>query len=190
VKGGFNMPKTYAVEPSPASIVMVFKNPGATAPTDDSAEIHKLYDDDQAARNFDFSKVTTQQLKDMAEGDQKRMARIVVLLNEGKVRTANDFYWAAFLYQHGTCFDDYHMAHELSVCSMLLGNKEAKWIGAASYDRMLRSGGLAQRWGTQYESPGMTGMRLAKVESDGISDNQRKAVVGRTLEEARNRKME
>ena len=126
-------------------------------------------------------------IEEMVKGDQKRMARIKDLLKQGKVKTGEDFYKAAFLYQHGNTFAEYHTAHELSVCAMILGHKGAKWIGAASYDRMLHSCGHRQRWATQY---GIVGgqIMLQRYDTSGTSDLARKLVVGLSLEEAKNRK--
>jgi hypothetical protein len=146
----------------------------------DNLEIKNMFKADQEIRQGDLKQADFEK---MMREDTARLKRIKEMVSKNLLKTANDFHDAAFLYQHGESFDDYQMAHQLSVCSVLLGRKDSKWIGAASYDRMLRSIGHKQRWATQYRMIDSK-LYLQGVDSDGICENQRQVVVGKTLAQA------
>ena len=55
---------------------------------DGKTVLHKIYDEDQKNRN------------DMA-GDARRREQVRRLMAEGKVQTGEDYYYAAFIFQHG-----------------------------------------------------------------------------------------
>lgn len=74
------------------------------------------------------------------------------LLQSGKLKTAEDFHDAAFIYQHGATADDYLLAHVLAMVAVRKGDGKSLWIAAASLDRYLRTTGQPQIFGTQYES--------------------------------------
>jgi hypothetical protein len=167
---------------APKSIVSIWLQQSKDKVATDSAEVSKMFKDDQEIRQ---GEMTDADMKKMIEGDEARLKRIKQIVRENRLHTATDYYNAAFLFQHGENFEDYQMAHQLSVCSVLLGNKDARWIGAASYDRMLRSVGHKQRWATQYRSVDSVWF-IQSYDSDGICDHQRQAITGKTLEQAVN----
>jgi hypothetical protein len=177
-----------ALEPTAKSILAILKNPSAPATqTADNKEIKALVDADQADRQKDFSKVTTKEMMAMGARDTARLKRTRELVVKGDAHTAADFANAALVFQHGTVFRDYAMAHELCLCAMILGNANSSWLSGASYDRMLSHSGHAQRFATQYSiAPG--GYALDWFDPDRINDTERKAVVHLTLEQAKNRK--
>jgi len=72
------------------------------------------------------------------------------------VRTAEDFYRAAMLFQHGTEASDWRKARELALRAVELHPeyREAKWLAAAALDRELVRTGKRQRYGTQYRDVG------------------------------------
>ncbi len=182
----------FAISPAPKSIFSVISNPAkaveqaAKAKSDE--EVTKICDDDQAVRQQDWSKLTPKQMGDLVKGDKARLKRTIELLEAGRIVTAEDFDHASLVLQHGSTWRDYSLAHELSICSLLLGNKKAAWLSAATYDRMLGSGGYRQRFGTQYGSVGNGKFSLDLVDPTGINDSERKAMHCPTLEEAKNRK--
>jgi hypothetical protein len=182
----------FKVAPSPKSIRNVMLDPdkavtmALSAKSD--AEVTKICADDQAAREMDFSKATMKQIEDMSKGDKKRLARMVQLLEVGRVVTSEDFDHASLVLQHGSTWKDYSLAHELSICTLLLDSKKSAWLTAATYDRMLGSGGYRQRFGTQYISNAGSKFFLAPVDETAINDTERKIMKCPTLEKARNRK--
>lgn len=64
--------------------------------------------------------------------------------------SGEDYYYAAFIFQHGQEADDYLFAHILATEAIALGYSRAKWISAATLDRYLQQIGQKQVFGTQY----------------------------------------
>jgi hypothetical protein len=123
-----------------------FQGSGYTA---NNREMAAIFADDQAPRtatgaNIDWSVV--------GPADQKRRARTKQLLDTGQLRTGDDFYHAAMVFQHGEAAQDYMLAHTLSVIAAARGRKDATWLSAATLDRYLQSVGHSQIYGTQYRT--------------------------------------
>jgi hypothetical protein len=121
---------------------------GAPAPT--NAEMTAIFAADQADRQgggtaIDWSAVTPR--------DEARRARTLALLDAGKLRSADDFWHAAFVFQHGGQPNDYLLAHTLAVIAAARGRADATWIAAATLDRYLQNIGRPQIYGTQFRSP-------------------------------------
>lgn len=181
----------YRVQATYKGVLEVYKNPDkakrVAAESNLHAEIKKIVDADQADRQVDFSKLKQKDLEAISARDKSRQRRIKQLLGQGAPKTAEDFANAALVLQHGEVFEDYALAHELCVASMILGNAKAAWLSGASYDRMLVNGGHPQRFATQY-GMGASGYELTWFDPARINDSIRKAVVRVTLEQAKNRK--
>ena len=181
----------YRVSPAPISIRTLMMDPinGRTLAkaAQSDKEVTDICAADQAARE-NFSKFTAAQMHDMATGDKKRLSRMLELLEAGRVQTSNDFDHASLVFQHGETWTHYCIAHELSICTLLLDSKKSAWLTAASYDRMLCSGGFHQRFATQYGSAGNGPITLNPVDTIGMGDAERKAMKCPTLEQAKNRK--
>ncbi len=145
---------------------------GQAAPAQDNAEITRLFEADQRVRE----NIKPEQFKDrtfvtrMIEGDRIRRERTNVLLKEGKIRTANDLYQAAFMFQHGNRPDDYLLAHTLALASAAKGNKDAAWIAAATLDRYLQAIGQKQIYGTQYLNRRETGPTMEPYNRELVPD--------------------
>ncbi|WP_298912883.1 DUF6624 domain-containing protein [uncultured Algimonas sp.] len=118
----------------------------------DNAEIAALFEADQAVRQgFTPEKAKDPAfIKAMIDGDRERRERTLALLAEDALRTDNDFYHAAFIFQHGGTADDYLLAHSLAVAAVAKGHESAAWISAATLDRYLMNIGQPQVYGTQY----------------------------------------
>ncbi len=116
-------------------------------------ELAEIYAQDQGDRHgghgqIDWSKV--------APRDAKRRARVDEILKDGGAKTSLDHYHAAMVFQHGGKTDDYQRAHELAVKAVELDSthSEAKWLAAATKDRLLMSSGKPQLYGTQFRKVG------------------------------------
>lgn len=180
-------PEFNELEPAPACIQAVLRDPAGAraklAAAADNPEIKTMVDADQAIRKTDWNTLTEEQRKANAAGDIQRNTRMQEIVAAGDVRTANDFARASLVMQHSARFAGYQLAHELAVCSMLLGDRQlGRWLVTATYDRMLRSVGHDQRFGTQYGPNGPL-----QVDETGICDAQRQALGCPTLAQARNR---
>ncbi len=112
----------------------------------DNPDIKALFDADQAARETPDSA----NWQEVAKQDAARREATQKLLDDGKLRSAEDYYLAAFIFQHGDKPDDYLKAHSLAVISAAKGNRDARWIAAATLDRYLVAIGQKQIYGTQY----------------------------------------
>ena len=81
--------------------------------------------------------------------DSDRRKRAAEMISQGLVKTGEDHYRAAFLFQHGSSAEDYRRAHELALKAADLDYRAARWLAAATEDRWLVSQGKHQKWGTQ-----------------------------------------
>jgi hypothetical protein len=79
-----------------------------------------------------------------------RKQQVHTLLASGGLKTGEDFYDAAFIFQHGESADDYLFAHVLAMDAVVKGYDIAKWIAAATLDRYLQMVHQPQVFGTQY----------------------------------------
>jgi hypothetical protein len=120
---------------------------GADLPS--NAELKSIFEADQADRqsgpNIDWAVVRPR--------DEARRARTAALLDAGALQSGDDFWHAAFIFQHGSNPDDYLLAHSLAVIAAARGRPDATWIAAATLDRYLQNIGRKQIYGTQYSTP-------------------------------------
>jgi len=101
--------------------------------------MRKIYEEDQENRND-------------VTGDAKRREQVRQLISERKVQSAEDYYYAAFIFQHGQKPSDYLYAHVLAVTAVDKGLHNAMWLSAATLDRYLHSIQQPQVFGTQFGS--------------------------------------
>jgi hypothetical protein len=107
-------------------------------------ELGALFDEDQADRRGKFP-------TDLPERDERRRRRVEQLLAQGAVADPDDLFHPAMVLQHGADRAHYLRAHELATRAAELGStRPARWLAAAAYDRWLMTGGLPQKYGTQY----------------------------------------
>ena len=118
------------------------------SPRPSNPEMTAIFTADQDARkegaDIDWSKVGPE--------DDKRRARTRVLLESGALRSGDDFYHAAFIFQHGGTPADYLLAHTLAIAAVARGRRDATWIAWATLDRYLQRIGQKQIYGTQYNA--------------------------------------
>lgn len=155
----------------------------AGSPTEVSAELARLFAEDQADRT---SPPTGQIDWDIvAPRDAARLSRVKALCRSQALRAGMDYFHAAMVLQHAHDSDDYLLAHELCVVAVSQGVAQAKWLAAASEDRFLMSLGRPQRFGTQYRTDSTTGRwSLYDVASD-VPDSVRRALGVPALAEAK-----
>lgn len=119
------------------------------AASQSNAEMRRMFEADQAPRknpaSIDWNV--------LAKEDEQRRARAKALLDARQLKSADDFYHAAFVFQHGTTPNDFLLAHNLAVIAATKGRAEATWIAAATLDRYLQSIGQKQIFGTQFSTP-------------------------------------
>lgn len=154
-----------------------------TAAAPDNAELAALCAADQADRQTlegaDWEAISAR--------DAAREARVHAMLEENTVRTPRDYFNAALICQHSSEIEGIQLAHELSMISAAMGGGEtARWLMAASYDRLLNRLKEPQRFGTQYLSQNGEPVSLGEVRP-GVTDSMRAALHVPTLAEAKAR---
>ncbi len=85
--------------------------------------------------------------------DKARQARVAEILSADGAKASIDFYHAAMVYQHGSTVEDTQKAHDLAIRALTIDppHEPARWLAAASEDRVLMRQGKPQKWGTQFE---------------------------------------
>lgn len=155
----------------------------ATAISPASAELNRLYDEDQSERTPADGK--TIDWSALMLRDEARQQRVKELIAAGEAQSGADYYHAAMVMQHATEPDDHLLAHDLCVIAIAKGEPRAKWLAAASLDRFLTKIGRAQRYGTQFSSNHASRPpRLLPVDPN-VPDALRRELGVPTLEEAR-----
>ena len=88
--------------------------------------------------------------KAMRERDRVRRERVMEMVATNELQTAEDYYHAAWIMNHGDIPEDARNAHLLALRSSELGHRPARWLAAASYDRWQMYQGKPQKYGTNY----------------------------------------
>ena len=130
-----------------------------------SPRIRQLYVQDQRERGIPYadnghdmlSEAEAKKLpvisdEEMGTHDIARRAEAATLLHDGKLETAEDFYEAALIFQHGSSADDYLLAHVLAMDAMVKDDTNPRYrnMAALTLDRYLQRAGKKQIFGTQY----------------------------------------
>lgn len=77
----------------------------------------------------------------LAAADERRRARAMKIYNAGTLKTKRDYYNIAMLFQHGDLDAEYVFAKKCAKIAMDKGSEDAKWLYAATTDRLLRHQG-------------------------------------------------
>jgi hypothetical protein len=118
--------------------------------------------------------------------DAVRRGQVMQLLNSGEVRTAEDYFDAALIFQHGDTMEDAQLALALATVASRIDptNRDARVLAADAWDRVMTRAGKPQWYGTQYVRSKTTGKwELYPTEPGVITEAQRKAIGLPTLEE-------
>lgn len=112
-------------------------------------ELLSLYQADKQ-EHINQPKVNTAEYKAMRFRDLQRRERVMELVTANELNTAEDYYHAACIMNHGDTPDDAKQAHLLALRSSEMGYRPARWLAAASYDRWQMYQGKPQKYGTNY----------------------------------------
>lgn len=112
-------------------------------------EMKRIFDEDQRAREAG----SKTDWKEVNRTDAERRDATRKLLSDGALHTGEDFWRAAFVFQHGSTPDDYLLAHTLAIVALKKGNQDGAWIAAATLDRYLQTVNQPQIYGTQFRYP-------------------------------------
>ncbi|MBP9668844.1 MAG: hypothetical protein KBE09_00975 [Candidatus Pacebacteria bacterium] len=111
----------------------------------DNRTLRALYEADQSDR-----KHKTIDWRHVGRRDELRQNKAKILLDNGLVCTAADYFHAAMIFQHAIELSGNAMAQKLARKSIALGDERAKWLYAAATDRLLMRKNKKQKYGTQY----------------------------------------
>jgi len=118
-------------------------------PETDNLKLVEIFQEDQKDRERVYENPA--EVAKLKDRDTIRRKRIIVMMELGEVKTKNDLYHAAVIFQHGEKGGDFLAAHRLATLAALLGHKTARWLLAASLDRYLMCIRQPQVYGTQFE---------------------------------------
>jgi hypothetical protein len=133
-------------------------------------ELDSLYKADKRER-IDQPKANTAEYKAMRARDLERRVRVMEMSAADELHTAEDYYHAAHILNHGDTPDDAKNAHQFALRSSELGYRPARWLAAASYDRWQLYQGRPQKYGTNYVFDGQKD-RLWEVDPN-TTDEER-----------------
>jgi hypothetical protein len=131
-----------------------------------------LFEADQAARTG-AEKI---QWEVVAKQDLLRRERTRELLAASALHSGDDFWHAAFIFQHGGDAADYLLAHTLATVAIARGRPDATWIAAATLDRYLQKIGQKQIYGTQFLNKGDDATTQEPYDRTLISNALREAL--------------
>ncbi len=133
-------------------------------------ELRALFDADQADRRA-LAEGTLSQ-PELSVRDMQRRQRLEELVADGVLVNGDDYYYAAYLLQHGNTPEEYRRAHDFAAQAATRGSRPARWLFAATLDRWLVSRGEQQQYGTQYVRVGPHGYAIYTVDPQ-VSDEER-----------------
>jgi hypothetical protein len=111
--------------------------------------------------------------KSLETRDEGRHAAIRKLLVEGQVKSGTDFWLSAVIFQHSVKPEDLMLAHILAVTATAKGNRNGKWLAAASLDRYLWHTNLPQIFGTQFKKDSEGKWTMEPYSRRALSDSER-----------------
>lgn len=137
-----------------------------------NAELTRIYEDDQADRSGgpDVEKADWTAIE---ARDKARQERVHQILAQGGAKTADDYHHAAMVFQHGDTDEEIAEAHELSLKAVELDpeHPSARWLAAASKDRLLMRQGKPQLYGTQFKK--VDGKWILYEVDPSVTDEER-----------------
>ncbi len=116
-------------------------------------ELKQLYDAD-VREHKQGNRFGTPEYIAMRQRDADRRARVAAIREAGGMVVAPDYFHGARIFQHGDTPDDAWTAHILAMKAAELGERQARWLAAAAYDRWCMYSGKPQKYGTNYVSDG------------------------------------
>lgn len=143
-----------------------------------SRELEEIYSVDQADRKNGLG-------PDAAARDVARKKRVLEIVRGELLQTADDYYHAAMVLQHGDGPQDYLLAHILATAAAFKGQKEGPWLSAAALDRYLQSINRPQVFGSQYRKDGDGPWKQDPFDRGLVTDAIRKEYNARLLAEQR-----
>ncbi len=150
----------------------------------------------QAKSNAEMARICDEDQKDREAGDkidwtvvgkrdEERLKRTREIAAQGGLKSADDYFRAALVFQHSSETADYQQAHQWCLRALELDPDlpSARWLAAATEDRFLMDQGKPQRYGTQYKK--VEGKWILWEVDPAVTDEERAKWEVPTLAQAR-----
>jgi hypothetical protein len=118
-----------------------------------SALLESTYVSDQSDRK-NYRGWTATEMVEVQKHGQENRKRVLEIYELGCLKSADDFFRAAIVFQHGDSPDHYFQAYHWSLKSFQMGKKAAGMMVANTIDRYLKSLGYRQLFGGQADTYG------------------------------------
>jgi hypothetical protein len=138
-----------------------------------NAELAAMFKEDQEERRAYDDNPGPGQWMTIVQHDTDHRMRVLELGCQGMLKTAEDFYHAAMIMQHGSEPKDYMRAHVFAAAAAHLGHKPALWLSAASFDRLMQRVGQPQVFGTQFNREQGEPWTMEPIAEELLSDTIR-----------------
>lgn len=152
-----------------------------------ASSISTLYAADQSDRQANISDRNARKIDwpVVKQHDLERQQQTRELLRAGNIKSAEDYYQAAVIFQHGDQDEDIELAHALAVIAVTLdpAPEDTRYMSAATWDRFLTRKGKPQWYGTQFKRDETGRWVFLPVEQGAVSDEERKRLAVPTLAE-------
>lgn len=144
----------------------------------DNPELRALKSADQADRQGVEDLESRDAVLDRMKRDKVRRDRVLEIVEAGGLSTAWDYFNAALVLQHGREIEDVRLAHALPIVSSTIdpSHSGAKWLRAASWDRLMMRLGRPQWYGTQSVLGRSGRWEIYQVEPGAVTDADRAAL--------------
>ncbi|MFZ6874913.1 hypothetical protein ACO0LF_22860 [Undibacterium sp. Di27W] len=165
------------------ALFIALANLSANSSATSNDSLRAMYEADQnerKAEQVDFSRIIN--------NDSERRAAVLNLLQTSKLNSAEDYFHAAMIYQHGTTLEDIRMAYSLSNIAVILrpDHQHYQRLRALAWDRMMLQLNKPQWYGSQSMQQGADqDWKLYDIDETAVSDHERKALGMPTLAEAK-----
>ena len=157
----------------------------SSASAQNNYDLIQLFSADQEARRATSGEIDWKQVN---AKDAERRQAVLAILEGGGLRTALDYYNAAMIFQHGDSIEDIRLAHSFASVSAALDDSEAaRWLKAATWDRLMLKLGQPQWYGTQFIRDDKGRWVLYEVDRAAVTDEQRTAMSVPSLAESESR---
>ena len=147
-----------------------------------NTDLQAIKDADQADRT---SGLLSRDWRLLVKRDMERQGQVRQLLAKTPNLDGVDYFNAALVMQHGQSVDDYRLANALATIAAQIDpeNANAKWLVAATWDRLLESMQQPQWYGTQFVKNAEGRVVLYPIADGVISDADRRTMHVPSLQE-------
>ncbi len=152
-------------------VLLVFSSSSLTAiATTDNTRLRQLYQADQAERAD-----TALKWQDVLEHDRSRAAQVKQMLATGQLKTADDFFHAAAILNHGADIDEFRLANAIAAIGLARFPKDAALmrVYATSWDRMMLAQNRPQWYATQYTQDAQSHLWQLEPVDEQVSERAR-----------------